>query len=74
MISIPNKWFSIEPLHRTLVTDGASQMSETDIKHNPTVEARARWLKRLGLAGFLFFFAKGMLWLVLPVLLYRGCA
>ena len=24
------------------------------------------WLKRLGVAGFLFFFIKGMLWLIVP--------
>lgn len=24
------------------------------------------WLRRLGVAGFLFFFAKGMLWLIVP--------
>jgi hypothetical protein len=24
------------------------------------------WLKRLGLAGFLFFFIKGLLWLFVP--------
>ena len=28
----------------------------------------ASWLKRLGLGGFLFFFAKGLLWLALPYL------
>ncbi len=27
------------------------------------------WLRRLGLAGFLFFFIKGMLWLIVPALL-----
>jgi len=27
------------------------------------------WLKRLGIAGFLFFLAKGLLWLSLPTLL-----
>jgi len=34
------------------------------------------WLKRLGLAGFLFFLGKGLLWLIAPALLvlYRGCA
>lgn len=26
------------------------------------------WARRLGLAGFAFFFAKGMLWLFLPIL------
>lgn len=24
------------------------------------------WLKRLGLAGFLFFLIKGLLWLIVP--------
>jgi hypothetical protein len=27
------------------------------------------WLKRFGVAGFLFFFIKGMLWLIVPALL-----
>lgn len=27
------------------------------------------WLKRFGVAGFLFFLAKGLLWLALPALL-----
>lgn len=27
------------------------------------------WLKRLGLAGFVFFLVKGLLWLALPTLL-----
>jgi hypothetical protein len=31
------------------------------------------WLKRLGIVGFLFFLAKGLLWLLLPVLVARGC-
>ena len=32
------------------------------------------WLKRLGLAGFLFFLIKGLLWLSLPALLVLfGC-
>jgi len=26
------------------------------------------WMRRLGLAGFSFFFIKGMLWLLLPFL------
>jgi len=28
-----------------------------------------RWLKRLGLAGILFFTIKGLLWLLIPTLL-----
>lgn len=32
------------------------------------------WLKRIGIAGFLFFLVKGMLWLIVPALLvYFGC-
>jgi hypothetical protein len=27
----------------------------------------ARWLKRFGLAGFLFFFIKGLIWLALLI-------
>lgn len=27
-----------------------------------------RWVKRFGVAGFLFFFFKGLLWLIVPAL------
>lgn len=27
------------------------------------------WVKRLGIAGFLFFFIKGLLWLIVPAVL-----
>lgn len=29
----------------------------------------ASWLKRLGVIGFLFFFIKGLVWLILPFVL-----
>lgn len=29
-----------------------------------------RWMKRIGLIGFLFFLIKGLLWLLIPALLY----
>jgi hypothetical protein len=32
--------------------------------------ARTGWLKRLGAAGFAFFFLKGLLWLIVPSFLY----
>jgi hypothetical protein len=35
-----------------------------------------RWLKRLGVAGFMFFLVKGLMWLALPALLVSlgvGC-
>lgn len=43
---------------------------------SPPAASQARrllWLRRLGFAGFLFFLAKGLLWLTLPLLLAYGC-
>jgi len=31
------------------------------------------WLKRLGWAGFLLFLIKGLLWILIPVLIAKGC-
>lgn len=33
---------------------------------------RWRWLRRFGVAGFLFFLVKGLLWLALPVFMAWG--
>lgn len=30
------------------------------------------WFKKLGLIGFLFFFVKGLLWLIIPYLVVKG--
>jgi hypothetical protein len=42
------------------------------MRDEPTRKApagdRPNWLKRLGAATFLLFFAKGLLWLVVPAL------
>ncbi len=38
----------------------------------PPTPKSAHWLRRLGLAGFAFFFVKGLLWLIVPVLIARG--
>lgn len=32
-----------------------------------------RWLKRIGLAGFLFFFIKGLVWIGIFVFAAKGC-
>lgn len=47
---------------------GAKHVVQETLPGNdkPTI---SQWLKRLGLAGFLFFLAKGLLWLSVPVLL-----
>ena len=31
-----------------------------------------RWVRRFGMAGFVFFLVKGLLWLIVPVLVARG--
>ena len=31
------------------------------------------YLKKLGVAGFVFFLIKGLAWLLVPVLIARGC-
>ena len=41
----------------------------TATKDNAT-PARTKWLKRAGVAGFWFFFIKGLLWLAVPFALY----
>ena len=37
---------------------------------NPQAANRRKWLKRAGMAGFWFFFVKGLLWLATPVIFY----
>jgi hypothetical protein len=50
---------------------------ETTSESSPAEQsARLRfvyWLKRLGLAGFLFFLIKGLLWIMIMVLVAKGC-
>ncbi len=36
-------------------------------------ENKKKWLKRFGLAGFLFFLIKGLVWLVVFYAAYKGC-
>jgi hypothetical protein len=43
---------------------------------HPTAPRGRAWLKRFGVAGFMFFLIKGLLWLALPTLLVSlgvGC-
>jgi hypothetical protein len=39
--------------------------NEDPIKNCPAY----RWMKRFGVAGFLFFLVKGLLWLIVPALI-----
>ena len=36
---------------------------------SPDPSRGGSWLRRLGVAGFLFFLIKGLLWLIVPALL-----
>ena len=42
----------------------------------PSAEAQnvtdRSWLKRMGLAGFMFFFLKGIMWLLIPWLAHSA--
>ena len=40
--------------------------------HAPAIAAMPAWLRRLGVGGFVFFFAKGLLWLAVPAVLAVG--
>jgi hypothetical protein len=40
-------------------------MQETVKKEN---NPAAKWIKRFGVAGFMFFLIKGLLWLIIPAL------
>ena len=47
------------------------RMQETE--ENKNTNKFTKWIKRFGVAGFLFFFIKGLLWLVVPaVLIWLG--
>jgi hypothetical protein len=46
-------------------------MQETVKKEN---NPAAKWIKRFGVAGFMFFLIKGLIWLVLIALAYFGVA
>lgn len=30
------------------------------------------WMKKIGIAGFIFFLIKGLLWILIPYLIARG--
>lgn len=44
-----------------------SRMKQIDENENPTIFAK--WIKRFGVAGFMFFLVKGLLWLIVPALI-----
>jgi len=48
-------------------------LPERSMSEQPRGPALIRWVQRFGIAGFAFFFIKGLLWLAVPALLaYLG--
>jgi hypothetical protein len=35
---------------------------------------RKKWLKRVGIAGFLFFLIKGLAWIAVALFAWKGCS
>ncbi|TSJ39958.1 hypothetical protein FO442_16760 [Fluviicola chungangensis] len=35
---------------------------------------RKKWLKRVGIAGFLFFLIKGLVWIAVALFAWKGCS
>lgn len=63
-----------DPNTPTLRDRGANAMTEPLVPSDTaaparTAHLRTRWFRRLGLAGFLFFLIKGLMWLTLPGLI-----
>ena len=44
-------------------------LSMQETEHSNEAKGFAKWIKRFGVAGFLFFFIKGLLWLIVPALI-----
>jgi len=40
-----------------------------EIERSNEPKGFTKWIKRFGVAGFLFFFIKGLLWLIVPAIL-----
>ena len=40
---------------------------------NTNKNSQKKWLKRIGIAGFLFFLIKGLAWLAVMLFAWKGC-
>jgi hypothetical protein len=67
MIQTPMRRASTTEPERTTRAGG-----KTALAPNGDAAEHSAWLKRIGLAGFLFFLAKGVVWLILAALVYLG--
>ena len=47
---------------------------ETPQQPEATSSKWKKWLKRIGIAGFLFFLIKGLVWIAILVIGVKGCS
>jgi hypothetical protein len=45
----------------------------TESAEQPQPRPLIFWLRRFGVAGFLFYLIKGLLWILISVLVAKGC-
>lgn len=53
------------------VTKPADDPTNHEAAPPPSRVARFAWVRKLGVAGFVFFLLKGLAWLVVPALVVR---
>ncbi|HMV86131.1 MAG TPA: alanyl-tRNA synthetase [Blastocatellia bacterium] len=53
--------------------DEPANTTDLPPSEQPRQHSIVAWLRRLGLAGALFFLVKGLLWILIPVLVAKGC-
>lgn len=54
--------------------DMAEEQQAVDQPVNEKALKRKKWLKRFGLAGFLFFLIKGLVWVAVGLFAWKGCS
>lgn len=65
---------ALHPVRRSRTMPDAHRPPTSDSPPVTRSAKRTTWLKRFGVAGFLFFLVKGLLWLMLPAaLVFFGC-
>ena len=50
------------------------QVTAAGSKDEEKALKRKKWLKRAGLAGFLFFLIKGLVWIAVALFAWKGCS
>lgn len=49
-------------------------MEETQLPEQHNKSRWKKWMARFGLAGFLFFLIKGLVWIAISVFAVKGCS